>query len=162
MKVEPSVISRTALAAHLRSAYGLPITAITDMPKGEDAYAYYATASGGEQYFVRVERGAQDSHREDVSAVLATLRVECGMTAVVAPLRTTQGRFTSRFAQQTLAVFPFIEGTTAFDTLVSDAHWREIAEIIAALHTSSDRCEVSTLPHETFANPFAAPMPLPA
>jgi spectinomycin phosphotransferase len=158
MKVEPSAISRTALAAYLCSAYGLPITAITFTPKGEDAYAYHATASGGEQYFIRVERGTQDDRLEDVSVVLATLCAECGMAAVVAPLRTTQGRFTSRFAQHTLAVFPFIQGTTAFDTRVSDTQWRQIAEIMAALHTSSDRCDVLTLPQETFANPFAIPI----
>jgi spectinomycin phosphotransferase len=158
MKVEPSTISRTALAAHLCSAYGLPIIAIAFMPMGEDAYAYHATASGGEQYFVRVERGTQDDRLEDVSAMLATLRADCGMAAVVAPLCTTQGRFTSQFAQHTLAVFPFIEGTTAFNTCVSETQWRQIAEIIAALHTSSDRCDVSTLPQEMFANPFAAPI----
>jgi spectinomycin phosphotransferase len=158
MKVEPSAIPRTALAAHLHSAYGLPITVISFTPTGEDAYAYHAMARGGEQYFVRVERGTQDDRLEDVSAMLATLRADCGMAAVVAPLRTTHGRFTSQFAQHTLAVFPFIEGTTAFNTRVSDTQWRQIAEIIAALHTSSDRCDVSTLPQEMFANPFAAPI----
>jgi spectinomycin phosphotransferase len=158
MKVEPSAISRTALAAHLRSTYGLPITAITFTPRGEDACAYHAMAFGGEQYFVRVERGTQDDRLEDVSVVLATLRANCGIAAVVAPLRTTEGRFTSQIAQHTLAVFPFIEGTTAFDTRVSDTQWRQIGEIIAALHTSSDRCDMSKLPQETFANSFAAPI----
>jgi spectinomycin phosphotransferase len=158
MKVEPPMISRTALAAHLHSAYGLPITAITFTPGGEDAFVYHAMAFGGEQYFVRVERGTQDDRLEHVSVVLATLRADCSMAAVVAPLRTTEGRFTSRFAQHTLTVFPFIEGTTAFDTRVSDTQWRQIAEIIAALHASSDRCDMPTLPQETFANPFAAPI----
>src|SRR5688572_22106336 len=107
MKVEPATISRTALAAHLRGAHGLPITAITFAPKGEDAYAYHATAAGGEHYFVRVERGIRDAHLEDVSVALATVRAGCDMAAIVAPLRTRQGRFTSRFEAHTVAVFPF-------------------------------------------------------
>ena len=134
MKIEPSTISRTALAAHahLRSAYSLPITA-----------SYHATACGGEQYFrPRGTRVSQDAHLEDVSAVLTTLRVECGMARWHPCVRPRDGSPVDSGSTHSRS-FLIIEGTTAFDTRVRDAHWRQIAEVIAALHTSSDRCDVS-------------------
>ena len=158
MKVEPSAISESALASHVRSSYGLSITRLTFTPKGEDAYAYRAAAAGGEQYFVRVQRGTEDVHHEAVYAALEMLRTDCGMPAIVAPLRTTQGRFTSRLHQHAVAIFPFIDGTTAFDTRLNETQWRQLGAIMAALHTSGDRCVVPALPRETFANPFADPI----
>jgi spectinomycin phosphotransferase len=158
MTVESSAISPSALASHVRSKYGLSITTLGFTPKGEDADAYRATASGGEQYFVRVQRGTEDVRQEATYAALEMLRADCAMPAIVAPLRTTQGCFISRLEQYAVAVFPFIDGTTAFDTTLSETQWRQLAAIMAALHISGDRCVVPALPHETFANPFAVPI----
>ena len=155
MKVESSEISRSALVAHLRCTYGLSITALAFTPKGEDAYAYRAAGTRGEQYFVRVQRAAHDDRQEEVFAALEMLRAECGAATIVAPLRTTQRRFSSQFEQHVVAVFPFIDSTTAFDTTLSETQWRQLAAIMAELHASGDRCDLSTLPRETFANPFA-------
>jgi spectinomycin phosphotransferase len=155
MKVASSAISSSALASHLRSRYGLSITTLACTPKGEDADAYRASASGGEQYFVRVQRGTEDVRQDAVYAALERLRADCALPAIVAPLRTRQGRFISRLEQYAVAVFPFIDGTTAFDTTLSETQWRQLAAIMAALHTSGNRCIVPALPHETFANPFA-------
>jgi spectinomycin phosphotransferase len=142
----------------VRSKYGLSITTLAVTPKGEDADAYRATASGGEQYFVRVQRGTEDVRQEATYAALEMHRADCAMPAIVAPLRTTQGCFISRLEQYAVAVFPFIDGTTAFDTTLSETQWRQLAAIITALHTSGDPCVVPALPHETFANPFAVPI----
>jgi spectinomycin phosphotransferase len=158
MKVASSALSLSALASHVRSRYGLSITTLAFTPKGEDADAYRATGSGGEQYFVRVQRGTEDVRQDTTYAALEMLRADCAMPAIVAPLRTTRGCFISRLEQHTVAVLPFIDGTTAFDTTLSETQWRQLAAIMAMLHTSGNRCVVPALPHETFANPFAVPI----
>ena len=144
------------LASHLHDAYGLAITSIAAVPKGEDADAYRATASDGEQYFVRVEPGRTGDQLEVALAAAATLRDHCGLTCIVGSLPTTQGTFTSRLAASTVAVFPFVDGVTAYDRSISEPDWSRLATMIAALHTHETLPGVSALPRETFANPFAA------
>ena len=49
MKVEPPMISRTALAAHTCTVRMVsPSPPITFTPRGEDAFVYHAAAFGGE------------------------------------------------------------------------------------------------------------------
>src|SRR3954469_25488559 len=88
-------------------------------------------------------------------AALVVLRADCGLTPIVAPLRTTEGHFTSRLEEHAVAIFPFIDGTTSADIPLSETHWRQLAGIMAEFHTSSDRCRIPELPRETFDNPFA-------
>jgi aminoglycoside phosphotransferase (APT) family kinase protein len=143
------------LALHLHDAYGLAITTITPVPKGEDADAYRATAREGARYFVRVEHGRADDRLEVALAVSAALRVDAGLCSIVVPLPTMQGAFTSHVGNMTIAVFPFVDGTTATDRPFSDPDWRRLAAIMAALHASEMRASVRALPRETFANPYA-------
>jgi spectinomycin phosphotransferase len=56
----------------------------------------------------------------------------------------------------TVAVFPFVDGTTASDCSFSDPDWRRLAAMMAALHASEMPGSACPLPRETFANPFAA------
>lgn len=156
MSVASAATVPPGLAAHLRVAYGLAITTITSVPKGEDADAYRATAGGGARYFVRVEHGRTDDALEVALAASAALRAERSLDAIVAPLPTAQGAFTSRLGAATVAVFPFVDGATATDRAFSEPDWRRLAAIMAALHARETPCGVRPLPREDFANPFAA------
>jgi aminoglycoside phosphotransferase (APT) family kinase protein len=155
LKIAFSAVSESVLVSHLRDTFGLPISTVAVSPQGEDAYAYRAGTAAGEHYFVRVQRGTADERQETVYAALEQLQAECGLTPIVAPLRTTQGHFTSRLEEHTVSVFPFIDATTAYDVPLSDTHWRRLAAIMATLHYSGERCRIPELPRETFANPFA-------
>ena len=125
-------------------------------PQGEEAYSYLAVGSGGERYFVRAQGGLQDGHLENVYAAVAALQTACGITAAVAPYRAKQGSFTSRYGRYTMAVFPFIAGTTGDEISIPEAQWIAAAQVIASLHTSPCRCSVPIAARETFASPFAA------
>lgn len=144
------------LAAHLREAYGLPIAAIARVPNGEDADAYRATTDGGTPYFIRVQSGSTADHLEVALAATAVLHARCGLTAIVAPLATTRGAFTSRLATATVAVFPFVAGETAYDRALGDADWQRLAAIMGTIHDRGLAPHFPTLPRETFSNPFAA------
>lgn len=155
MHTTTAAIVPCGLAAHLHAAYGLTITSITPVPKGEDADAYRATSRAGERYFVRVEQGRTEDHLEIALAASAVLQEARGLEAIVVSLPTRQGAFTSRFGSATVALFPFVDGTTANDRSFSKLDWQRVAEIMAALHGSEPRGGVRALPHESFANPFA-------
>lgn len=144
------------LTAHLREAYGLPIATIDRVPKGEDADAYRAITIDGTPYFVRVQRGGPEVQMDVALAATAVLHAQCGLTAVVAPLPTTRGAFTSRLATSTVAVFPFIRGTSAYDHELGNADWQRLATIVAAVHDSGASCRLPALPREAYDNPFAA------
>lgn len=155
MHENPADLTALDLAAHLRQAYGLSIASIDRVPKGEDAEAYRATTDEGMPYFVRVQHGGPTAEMDAALAATAALHAECGITAIVAPLPTTRGAFTSHLAASTVAVFPFITGTTAYDHALSHADWQRLATIVATVHESGVSCQLTELPRETFGNPFA-------
>lgn len=154
MKFDTSGISRADLAKHLEQTYGFPIAFLSFTPKGEEAYSYVATDPLGEPFFVRLQPNAGAGDLEGIYAKVAALRGDGGIPALLAPQRTTTDRFTSRFESFTVALFPFVAGTTAYETVISEAHWRQMAEIMAVLHTA----HVPMTARETFANPFAGPI----
>ena len=83
---------------------------------------------------------------------LAVLRAECGLTPVVVPLPTTQGQFTSHLAAaSTVVVFPFVDGTTAYDISFSEPHggdWPRSWAICMPVVRSAEsrRCRARHLP----------------
>ena len=156
MSIVPAEMASPGLASHLHSAYGLPITTIAGVPKGEDADAYCATATTGERYFVRVEHGHRDDRLAVALAASAELRAQGGLHAVVAPLPTRQGAVTSRLGDLTVALFPYVDGATATDFPLGEPDWQRLAAVMATLHASDIRRGIGALPRETFANPFAA------
>ncbi len=107
---------------------------------------------------MRVQPHGLNDHLEPVYAAVAALQSACGIASLLAPYRTRTGRFTSRLGAFTVVVFPFIPGTTAYETTISESDWRRTAEIIAALHGSERCCDVPILARETFDNPFEAPI----
>ena len=152
----PAEIVPPGLSSHLCDTYGLAVTTISSVPKGEDADAYCATTTTGDRYFVRVEHGRRDNRLEVALAASAALRVQGDLHAVVAPLPTTQGAMTSRLGVLTVALFPYVDGATATDFPLGEPDWQRLAAFMATLHASDIPRGIGALPRETFANPFAA------
>jgi spectinomycin phosphotransferase len=158
MKYDTSGISLGNLAAHLTATYEVPISDLRFSPQGEEAFNYIATEARGERFFVRVQPNGLNDRLESNYAAVAAIGSDCGIPALLVPCHTKAGRFTSRLESFTIVMFPFIAGTTAYETTISDADWKQSAEIIAALHGSERCCDVPILARETFDNPFAAPI----
>ncbi len=156
MSMASAEIGPSGLAAHLHAAYGLAIAAIASVPKGEDADDYRATTGAGQRYFVRAQPARTATRLEAALAASAALRVQGDFPGIVAPLPTVHGAFTSRVGDTIVAVFPFVDGTTATDQVFSEADWQRLAAIMAALHASELPRGGGVLPRETFGNPFAS------
>ena len=157
MKTDTRDIDKHALAEAINAAYGIDVAELTFMPKGEDAYAYFARSSDGTRHFVRVQPIGRAPALEEVYRATRALHEEHGLRQVVAPCTAHHNTFTIDFGPYIVAVFPFIEGTTLWEQGASDNDVAAAATLLAAVH----QCDLQFLPPlatEPFANPFAAPI----
>jgi spectinomycin phosphotransferase len=126
------VLDDATVAHHVRIGWRLPVTAAARLAAGldPDARAYELHTVAGARYFakVRVEPGGPA-----VALVPRYLRRR-GRTAIVAPLDTAAGEPWLDVAGHRLLVYPFVAGSSAWQTGLTDAQWLEYAEFLAALH----------------------------
>ncbi len=160
MKIDTSGIDPGRLAQRLNAEYELDLDtpSVAFFPHGEEAYSYVGTGRDGGRHFIRAQRTTGAPALESVFAVTHGLHARCGLRQVVAPYQTRRGAFTCRHGEYTVAVFPFIEGPTAFEAGLSDEGLARATALIAGVH-SSGRCLAGLLhAQETFENPFEAPI----
>jgi hypothetical protein len=159
MKTEAPDIDHAQLIEVLNAEYGLGVASLRFVPKGEEAYAYIASAHSGEQYFVRAQPfSATRTVWENVYTITHALHKEHRLFQVVAPLNTNANRYTVRFNQYVVAVFPFIDGTTLYQHGAMDKDLGAAATLLAAVHRCGAAFDPLVLPKETFGNPFEAPI----
>ncbi|MGH2561126.1 MAG: phosphotransferase [Thermomicrobiales bacterium] len=157
MKFDTSTIDQQAFARELGDAYGLSISSMTFTPKGEESFCYVARDANGHEYFVRAQDRTLNGHPEAVYVAVAALHDRCGLTQALSPLQTASGSHTWRYDRFTVALFPFIAGTTAFEAGITDEQLDQSARIMAHLHGSDPR-RLPPMPREHFDNPFAPPI----
>jgi spectinomycin phosphotransferase len=158
MKTETRDIDKQQLMQAINAAYGLDITSLTFVPKGEDAHIYISGQPDGACHFVRAQAAARAVALEPVYGITHTLRTQYGLAAIVAPCANCSGRFTLDFAGYIVAVFRYIEGRSLYDQGVSATDLKQAATIIAALHESSAAHDIPALQKEIFGNPFKPPI----
>lgn len=160
MKTEAPDIDHAQMIALINAEYGLGVASLRFVPKGEDAYAYVASAQGGDRYFVRAQplSRATGIAWENVYALTHALHKEHRLSQVVVPRPTNTQRYTVRFNHYVVAVFPFIDGTTLYEHGAADGDLRAAATLLAAVHRCGTALDPLGLPKETFGNPFEAPI----
>lgn len=158
MTAEAPDISEEELLGLLASEYGLDIASITFVPKGEEAYSYVAKVRDSGRVFVRVQESARADLLETAFEVAYALSTQCELREVLAPVRSHAGEFTSRFEGYSIAVFPYVDGNSAYEVGLSDDGLRRVASLIAAIHSRGSSLSLSKLYQESFDNPFAAPI----
>jgi aminoglycoside phosphotransferase (APT) family kinase protein len=158
MKFDTSGIHLQDLVDLLAIGYGIPTVEIAFTPKGEEAFSYVARDVQGQRYFVRAQPAAVNIDLEEVYAALAALHTRCGLRQVLAPLASRAGNFVLRHGPFRVAVFPFIDGASAYESGITDAQLAEVADVIAALHASGETCTLPPLPRPGYTNLFEAPI----
>lgn len=158
MKTDTRDINKQQLAEAINAAYGLDLSSLTFIPKGEDAYAYVGQASDGACYFVRAQDTSRAGPLESSYAIVHALHTRFGLRAVLAPLPSRRGTYALNHGSYVVSIFSFIHGRTLYDQGVSDPDLTQAAHIMAALHNSSAVQDIPSLQRETFENPFAAPI----
>jgi aminoglycoside phosphotransferase (APT) family kinase protein len=165
MKTDARDIDEQRLAQALNAEYGLRITSLDFVPKGEDAYVYFGQgadgggySSSGGQYFIRAQSAARADPLERVYQVTNALHVRYGLSQVIAPYATRRGAFTIKHDGYRIAVFPLIRGRTLYDQGASNADLAQAASVVAALHQCDAAGDFPQLARETFGDPFKGPV----
>lgn len=153
MRFDTSGLDLDDLATQVWRTHDLPISSLAFVPKGEDAVCYVAATATGEQYFVRAKPAERGAEAEEIYEAVAALRDRLGIRAVIAPLRSTHGRFCWEYQGHVVTVYRFVAGTTVYESGATSAHVTKAARIMAILHRS-DYSFLPPLPFERFGNPF--------
>jgi hypothetical protein len=158
MKTDNSGIDREALDRLLETEYHLETASLSFLPKGEEAYCYRVEGPDRRPHFVRAQRAPRASDWERVFVITTALREECGLWQVVAPYRNGRGTFTCSDGGYLVAVFPFVEGRSAYEVELPDEGLAQAASLLARVHQCGGSISVPDIPHERFANPFEPPI----
>lgn len=137
----------------LRAAYGLAPAELTFLPLGADVNtAVYRAASGdGPAYFVKLRRGG---FRAITVSLPAFLKAQ-GITAVIAPLPTLNGRCWAPLGQYRMILYPYIEGKNGYEVELSPRNWQEFGAALRALHAIRLPARLRrAIPCETFSNDY--------
>lgn len=115
----------------LSKKYHIDVVALTFLPWGADTHASVYKAQTKEQsYFVKLKCG----HNHELSARLTSWLYAAGMSQIIPPLNTVEGRPTQAIDEFTLMVYPFIDGKDGFNHNLTDAQWITLGKALKQLH----------------------------
>lgn len=144
-------LSPDTIGAILLDAYGLKAVDIAFVPRGADpdAAAYRVVDAQGVAYFVKLL--GKDTRPASVG-IPDFLRVQLGLSSIMAPLRALDGQPSVRRHNYEWFLFPFVAGQDGFMRPMSAGQWKQLGTTLACLHRAAlppEWCEA--LPRETFA-----------
>lgn len=130
----PPPIPALALIAHLRDAHGLAVADLAFLPLGADVNTavYRAITDDGAAHFVKLRSGP---FAEAIVAIPRWLG-EHGMTQIILPRTTPDGRLWMAFFGYTVTCYPFISGRDGFAAPLSERAWGQFGAALAALHAA--------------------------
>lgn len=129
--LDPPDLQTDHILATVHEHYGLHPTAVAFLPLGRDVRSWaFRAATADATYFLKLRQGVV---RE------ATLRVprylvEQGVSHIVASLPTRAQRLWVEVDGFTLALYPFIYGTTGMAHGLEEHHWRTFGAALRAMH----------------------------
>jgi len=147
--LEEPKLDHATLAEHLRAGWGLLSRSITFLPVGHDAsaWAYDVREEPGRRYFVKVRTRPASA----AAAVVPWLLRDRGLEQAVAPLPTLDGQPWWPAHGLQMGVYPYVDGTQAWQPGLTDAQWVAYGEFLGGLHRVDVPLDVARLvPAETF------------
>lgn len=151
MRDDPG-LDQGKLGACLMANYGIRAETITFLPVGYDpnASVYRVTSDDGTACFLKVRSGPVYRPALMVPRALN----ELGIQNISGPIPTRTATLWCRLdghPDQTVVLYPFIEGQDASVVRLSDQQWREFGVTLRSVHDSAvDTTVFGQLPTETF------------
>lgn len=141
-------IPNERIVAHLRDAFDLRVTRLSFLPVGADmnAAAYRAVADDGDVYFTKLRLRAFG----EISAILPKRLSEAGVVQVLAPRMTREGQPFAHFDDGAMMVYPYVDGITGHDVVLTERQWRTFGAGTKAVHSMNPIMDVR-IERETFA-----------
>jgi spectinomycin phosphotransferase len=149
---EPPNLSESAIAAALRTGYGIAPHALTFLPIGNDiGSASWRADCPGVSYFVKARRRAAFSAASlEVPRFLADL----GVPHIPSPMRTSSGALSIEVEDFAISLYPFIAGRPGADPGMSDEQWTAFGATMRQIHAAVLPPDLQKIvPRETFVAP---------
>ena len=150
MLSEPS-IDKQSLCAQLGHLFGLIVTGLSFVPKGEESWSYRVDCDDQARYFLKIQHISPPSR--DVLDFVGQLRQKGHLDEVVCPLPTLSGEPLFFFAGYSSMLFEFIDAPSLADSCPSSGQLFRVGETLARIHACVDvRAGCPTV--ERFQIPF--------
>ena len=149
MLTKPDIADESIIAC-LHDTFGLRIAHVAFLPLGADANSavYRATAEDGMPYFLKLR---WSNFSEVALTVRAFLQAQ-GIRQVVAPIATCAQRLWAYEQGVHWILYPFFEGKTGFEAVLSKRQWIALGASIKAVHTARLSTElVERVPQEDYS-----------
>lgn len=129
---EKSALLEQRIIECLKNQYGIEATTLTLLPWGADIHAsiYKAQTLDQSSYFIKLK--PRNSH--NISVTILTLLRNAGIQQIIPLIPTIQGQFTQRLGDDSISVFPFIEGQDGFSRELTDTQWTELGKALRQIH----------------------------
>lgn len=147
----PLELSDKTIITCLQDNFGLRIADVTFLPIGADANAavYRVNTMEGSSYFLKLKHGEFD---ESTVAIPFFLH-ERGISAVMAPIKSTSNRLWVSEHDLSWILYPFIESQTGYQVRLSDTQWIALGEGVRSIHeTVLPEILSSSVPREKYSS----------
>ncbi|HKT38338.1 MAG TPA: phosphotransferase, partial [Ktedonobacterales bacterium] len=141
------------LRACLRERYARAAVSLELRALGHDTMAqvYYAADEAGDGYIIK----ARSRALYPASCLAPRYLADQGVTAVVAPLPTSDGALWARIGPPAsawvIALYPYIAGISGWRPGMTEAQWRATGELVRQIHGVSPPADgAASLRRETF------------
>lgn len=130
--IEKQPLPDQRIMSCLNANYGIAVATLTFLPLGADmnASVYKAQADDQACYFVKLKQG----HHQEISTVIIELLHEAGIQQIIPPVKTLQGQLTQTLEDDTLIVYPFVEGQNGFTHHLTDHQWINLGIALRKVH----------------------------
>jgi len=132
--LEKPALADEKILALLGEIYGLSVARAEFLPLGADVNTavYRAACADATLYFLKLRKGLFD----EVSVLIPRLLHDCGVGAVIEPLRTLDGALWAHLDGYTCVLYPYVEGQSGFEAALTDAQWTAFGEALRAVHAA--------------------------
>ncbi|GAA4248492.1 aminoglycoside phosphotransferase family protein [Dactylosporangium darangshiense] len=136
MLTPPAGLPEETLEQVLAREWGIPVKSLTYRPVGFGSHHWELVDTAGSRWFVTVDEPA-DAGKLDASLRVAADLYATGHTFVVAPVPSLSTGTTVRSGPFTIAVYPFVDGTSfEWNAFAGPVHRQATLDMIIRLHTA--------------------------
>lgn len=138
------------IKAHLWEFHGFSVSRIEFLPIGADANtaAYRVETETGNSLFLKLRKNSFNP----ASVLVPQFLHDQGIRQVLPILKTTNGEFWTRLESFTCMLFPYIDGSSGFETALTSGQWIAFGEALREIHVTRLSPELhALLPVQTYS-----------
>lgn len=156
MRIEPD-LDQSRLLELLRDRYPLDVAQLTFVPFGLDSWSYVATCRDGGKAFVKLSRRAPAANPAP-SEVPLMAALAASQVPVPRPVADRDGGFLNAVDGYEVQVLEYLDGRSLeAETIWPDDLYAKVAEVVAAVHVSTNAVRHLVERAERYELPFLPP-----